>query len=174
MNIQVQKQKPTALFARRPMLLAGLMLFSIILSSCGFPGLVSNAQQLPQVGQSTPTKQLPPIRFPQDEGAHKNLTEWWYYTGHLQATSADGTTRHYGFELVVFQALRSDLPALYASHFAISDIDRGEFHYDQRSAIDPHAIIPDGTSSAGVDLHIGDWTIQGVNGQDHLQASMEN
>src|SRR5215467_11506250 len=100
MNIHVQQQKQTAYFVRHPMLLAGLMLFSITLSSCGFPGLLSSSQQLPQVSQSTPTRQLPPIRFPQDEGAHRNLTEWWYYTGHLQATAADGTTRHYGFELV--------------------------------------------------------------------------
>src|SRR5437764_51492 len=125
MNMHAQKQKRAAAFIGRPMLLAALMLFSIILSSCGFPGLVSSAQQLPQVSQSTATRQLQPIRFPQDEAAHKNLTEWWYYTGHLQAITADGTTRHYGFELVVFQALRSDLPALYASHFAISDIERG-------------------------------------------------
>src|ERR1051326_8081728 len=112
MNIHTPQQKYRI---RHLMLLVGLLLFSIILSSCGFPGLVSGTQQLPQISQITPTRQLPPIRFPQDEAAHKNLTEWWYYTGHIQTTAADGTTRHYGFELVVFQALRSDLPALYAS-----------------------------------------------------------
>ncbi|MGN6674321.1 MAG: lipocalin-like domain-containing protein, partial [Thermomicrobiales bacterium] len=44
---------------------------------------------MPAQTQSVP----PPITFPRDEAPHNDLTEWWYYTGHLQA--ADGTA--YGF-----------------------------------------------------------------------------
>jgi len=152
-----------------------LLLALVALSSCGFPGIVSTAAQLPTVKNTTmPTSQLPPVRFPQDEAAHNDLTEWWYYTGHMNATDANGKLHKYGFELVIFQALRSSFPPVYASHFAISDITRGEFHYDQRRLIEPNADIPSGTSTKGIDVHVGDWSIQGLNGLDHLSAQMPN
>src|SRR5712692_2634227 len=123
-----------------------LLVLMVILSSCGFPGVVSTSAQLPAVNLSTTATPLPPVRFPQDEAAHRDLTEWWYYTGHLNATVPGGQVQHYGFELVFFQALRGDLPPVYAAHFAISDITRGELHFDQRRLIEPDAILPDGTS----------------------------
>ena len=86
----------------------------------------------------------------------------------------DGKTHHYGFELVIFQALRSDFPPVYAAHYAISDVTRGEFHYDQRRLTEPDAVIPNGTSSSGMNLSVGDWTIRGVNGHDQLAAEMQN
>jgi predicted secreted hydrolase len=146
----------------------------LLLSSCSFPGIPSTAAQLPVVNATPATAPLPPIRFPQDEAAHRDLTEWWYYTGHVNAVYPDGTTHHYGFELVIFQALRSDLPPVYAAHFAISDLTRGEFHYDQRSETEPDAVIPNGTSTAGISVHVGNWSITGLNGWDHLTASMNH
>src|SRR3954462_15369366 len=113
--------------ARRFAFLLSFLSLLILLSSCGFPGIISTSQQLPQVKQSPQPTPLPSIRFPEDEGSHHNLTEWWYYTGHFTAKEASGKEHHYGFELVIFQVLRSDLPPVYASHFAISDITRGEF-----------------------------------------------
>lgn len=151
-----------------------LIVFSSVLSSCGFPGVVSTTEQLPTADQIEHPQAFPPVRFPQDEAGHKDLTEWWYYTGHMNATTSDGTVRRYGFELVVFQALRSDLPPVYAAHFAISDITRGEFHYDQRRLTEPDAAIPNGTSTQGINVHVGDWAIQGLNGRDHLVAGMSN
>lgn len=151
-----------------------LVLLSIVLSSCGIPGIVATNAQLPVVNVTPQSTSLPPVRFPQDEAAHKDLTEWWYYTGHMNATTPDGKAHHYGFELVIFQALRSDLPPVYAAHFAISDVTRGQFHFDQRRLIEPNAIIPNGTSTAGINVAVGDWTIQGLNGQDHLSAEMAN
>lgn len=150
------------------------ILLLLILSSCSFPGVVSSSAQLPQVKQTPQPTQLPPIRFPQDEAAHNDLTEWWYYTGHMNATDTNGKTRTYGFELVVFQALRSDIPPVYAAHFAISDITRGEFHFDQRRLIEPNAVIPNGTSTSGINVQVGDWSIQALNGLDHLAAAMQN
>ena len=152
----------------------GLVLLIVLFSSCGFPGVVSTSSQLPIV-QSPPTATpLPPISFPQDEAPHRDLTEWWYYTGHMNATMPGGQVHHYGFELVFFQALRGDLPPVYAAHFAISDITRGSFHYDQRRLTEPNAVIPDGTSMSGINLQVDDWSIRGVNGSDHLIAMMEN
>lgn len=147
------------------------LLLGLTLTSCGFPGIVSTSEQLP-AAQAVVQPALAPIHFPQDEGAHNNLTEWWYYTGHLNATAADGTRHRYGFEFVVFQALRSNLPPVYASHFAISDIGRGQFHYDQRRITAVSASVPDGKTTTGINVHLGDWSIQGLNGQDHLHATM--
>src|SRR5438874_2161030 len=100
--------------ARRFTRLSVYLLFLLLLSSCTFPGIVSTSQQLPQVSRTPQPVQLPPVRFPEDEGAHHNLTEWWYYTGHFTATEASGKLHRYGFELVIFQGLRSDLPPVYA------------------------------------------------------------
>jgi predicted secreted hydrolase len=150
----------------------GLLAMLLLLASCSFPGVVSSSAQLPVVSQQQQKVQLPPIRFPQDEAAHKDLTEWWYYTGHLNATEPNGKPHHYGFELVIFQGLRSDLPPVYAAHFAISDLTRGQFHFAQQRQLEPHADIPDGTSTKGINEHVGDWSIVGLNGSDHLVASM--
>jgi predicted secreted hydrolase len=155
------------------LLSGGYLLLVLILSSCAFPGIASTSQQLPQVSQTPQAASLPPVRFPEDEGAHHNLTEWWYYTGHFTATESSGKLHRYGFELVIFQALRSDFPPLYASHFAISDISRGEFHYDQRQAMASEP-LPAHASTPGINVHVGDWQIQGINGRDHLAAGMTN
>jgi predicted secreted hydrolase len=146
----------------------------LLLSACSFPGLAETSAQLPSVDEKQPVAQLPPVRFPQDEGAHNNLTEWWYYTGHFNAIDASGKEHQYGFELVFFQALRSDLPAIYPAHFAISDITRNEFHYDQHRITDYNGGIPDGKSTKGIDVHVGDWSVQGLNGHDHLVAQMKD
>src|SRR5712692_7424089 len=151
-----------------------LLILLLVLASCGVPGIVSTDAQLPVVKSTPQTTTLLPVHFPQDEGNHNDLTEWWYYTGHINAVTPDGRPHHYGFELVFFQALRSDLPPVYAAHFAISDITRGEFHFDQRRLTEPDTVIPNGTSTRGIDLHVGDWSIQGVNGHDHLSAAMPN
>lgn len=147
------------------------LLLALLLTSCSFPGIVTTSQQLPTVSQTAQPRQLPPIRFPQDEGAHNNLTEWWYYTGQLEATDASGKSRQYGFEMVIFQALRSNLPPVYASHFAITDITRGEFHYDQRRVM---TATPKNAASQGIDVRVGDWSIQGGNGRDSVAASMKD
>lgn len=157
----------------RAALLPLLVLLGLLLASCNVPGVPATSAQLPQVAAPTATPALPPVRFPQDEAPHRDLTEWWYYTGHLNALMPDGQQHHYGFELVFFQILRSDYPPIYAAHFAISDLARGEFHYDQRRLMEPQAVLPDGTSTAGVKVAINDWSIRALNGHDHLIASMD-
>ncbi len=80
-------------------------------------------------------------QFPQDFGAHPDFqTEWWYYTGNLAA--ADG--HRFGFQFTVFR--RAITPTaltpttdsewrtnqVYMAHFAITDIDGGQFYHDSR------------------------------------------
>ncbi|MFN8522085.1 MAG: lipocalin family protein [Chloroflexota bacterium] len=110
-----------------------------------------------------PSAVLPPVRLPQDEGPHDDLTEWWYYTGHLDA--ADGRT--WGFELVVFQVLRNAMPPLYLSHFAITDIQRGRFTYAQRRTQGPQP-----QPERGFALDVDGWRMGGADGSDRISASM--
>jgi predicted secreted hydrolase len=82
-------------------------------------------------------------QFPADYAAHEGFqTEWWYYTGNLQAE--DG--RHFGFQFTVFR--RAITPPddasgdaggsewrsnqLYMAHFAVSDIDGERFFHEER------------------------------------------
>src|SRR5207249_2989069 len=37
----------------------------------------------------TPTATPHPVSFPRDDAPHGDLTEWWYYTGHLQTDAGD-------------------------------------------------------------------------------------
>jgi predicted secreted hydrolase len=150
------------------------LLLVLLLSSCGFPGLVSTSAQLPLVSQKQATPSLSPISFPLDEGVHNDLTEWWYYTGHLEAVDAAGNQHQYGFELVIFRVSRSDLPPLYPAHFAISDITRGEFHYDQNRITKVNEDLTNHTMTKGIDVQVGNWSIQGLNGHDHLVAAMKD
>lgn len=145
-----------------------LCLLALILVSCQVPGAPITSAQLPLVGPAPTQQALPPIRFPQDEAPHRDLSEWWYYTGHLTARTPGGGQRRYGFELVFFQFLRSDYPPIYAAHFAVSDLTRGTFHYDQRRLSEPG-----GTSTSGFAVGINDWSARGLNGHDQLEASME-
>ena len=103
------------------------------------------------------------FHFPKDHGSHPAFrTEWWYYTGHLQAK--DG--RSFGFELTFFRrAVPIDevktLPSqwsisqLYLAHFAVTDINGHRFHFSEK-------LSRAGLGKAGADesrLHvwIDDW-----------------
>ena len=116
---------------------------------------------LPPAPPPTPNV-YPSVTFPKDEAPHADLTEWWYYTGHLQA--ADG--RRWGFELVTFQILRATLQPYYVSHFAITDQQRGQFHFEDRSSFGAQAQPPQ-----GFDLNVGGWQMRGLLGSDKLQAT---
>src|SRR6187455_2093650 len=122
-----------------------------------------------------------PLSFPQDFGAHEDFrTEWWYYTGNLQ--TPDG--RPFGFELTIFRVgLRSptaEVPStskwygrsIYFAHFALSDIQAGQFHaYERYSRPGP------GLSGAQADPYrvwLEDWNItERKPGTYRLQAEQE-
>lgn len=108
-----------------------------------------------------PTATPRPIVLPADDTPHQDLTEWWYYTGHLKAASG----QQYGFEYVIFQIERAGAPPFYASHFAITDHQRGEFHYDQQTWTSQ-------TIPTTFDLGNGSWTLQGSGTSDRLEATM--
>jgi predicted secreted hydrolase len=89
--------------------------------------------------------------FPRDHFSHPRYqTEWWYYTGNLQAP--DG--HRFGFELTFFRqgvarpAERNspwDVDDLYLAHLALSDLDGARFYHTER-------LNRAGPGLAGVDL----------------------
>ncbi|MCC7107450.1 MAG: carotenoid 1,2-hydratase [Chloroflexi bacterium] len=128
-----------------------------LLSGCAAPSSPLAPKRAPD-----PTPVYSPLTLPKDEAPHQDLTEWWYYTGHLQAD--DG--RQYGFEVVTFQAIRGDYPVAYAAHFAVTDHARGAFWYRERASFGPRT-----GSTAGFDLRVGDWRMRGLDGHDELSAT---
>ncbi|MGE3978625.1 MAG: lipocalin-like domain-containing protein [Nitrospira sp.] len=101
-------------------------------------GWVSGADSPPALFQ--PATAGYRYHFPRDHGSHPTYrTEWWYYTGHLQAKSG----RSFGFELTFFRrAVPPDeiktLPSkwsirdLYLAHFAVTDITGKRFHFSEK------------------------------------------
>jgi predicted secreted hydrolase len=150
---------PPRVLGRARLLLCIVLLASVLLSGCGTGRevqgyVIGNTRE-----ETKPT--LPPISLPDDEAPHDDLTEWWYYTGHLFAGE-----KRYGFELVTFQAVRGDLPRSYVAHFAITDLDRGTFRYDQKTYTGPQPALAE-----GFDLRVGGWEMRGLNGRDRLRAA---
>lgn len=153
---------------------AALALLALIVAGCGVPGTISASGTLPAAAAPPTQAPLPAVRFPQDEAPHHDLTEWWYYTGHLYARDSAGHALTYGFELTFFQTLRGQFAPYYVAHFAISDVTGGQFHYDQRVAFEPMSAVPAPGSTNGFDVRIGDWSASGLNGHDELAANMTN
>jgi predicted secreted hydrolase len=165
-------QERGSLAARAPLRLITLLALAFLVAGCAAPGTIAGAGQLPAAPPRSAAAPLPPVQFPQDEAPHHDLTEWWYYTGHLHGTDTQGNSHTYGFELTVFQNLRGQFPPYYAAHFAISDLTHGAFHYDQRVTLGSLAALPPPGSTNGFDLTVGGWHFSGLNGHDHLAASM--
>ncbi len=146
-----------------PRLALILLVIAVLLGACGTDETVQGYRV--SVGAPTePATPLPPVRFPQDEAPHNDLTEWWYYTGHLE-----GGNRRYGFEMVVFQAVRGALPRAYVAHFAVTDSERRKFAYDQKQYTGPQPRQDD-----GFHLRLDDWMMSGSGGTDRLKATMDN
>jgi predicted secreted hydrolase len=171
---------------------AALAAAAIIVAGCsGAPILANPPIAFPSPPTASPAASTPadpiPIAFPRDDGPHDRLTEWWYYTGHLQA--ADGRT--FGFEAVVFRAERGSVPVAWASHLALTDEGGDTFFYAQRSEIGPQVDrsprAADGTPSgfdldvaglsptlvaAGAPAQATPWHIAGSNGTDRIEAAL--
>jgi len=125
-----------------------------------------------------------PVTFPRDDGPHDRLTEWWYYTGHLVAT----TGQRFGFEYVIFRAERGDFPTTWASHLAITDETDDVFYYGQRLDVGEQVDrSPRGVTGelVGFDLSLSGvnptdpatfdrpaWAMSGTGGVDRLAAAM--
>ncbi len=171
------------------------LLGTILLAGCtasGQPILANPTAPLPSVAPPTDpparTSDPLPVVLPRDDGPHDRLSEWWYYTGHLDGAGADSQKREMGFEYVIFRAERGGFPTIWLSHVAITDETGERFLYSQRlevgQQVDRSPRDADGTPS-GFDLSLSGvdptdaatlgrpaWTMAGSNGIDRLGATL--
>jgi predicted secreted hydrolase len=142
-------------------LLTGFL--SLMVTACG-----TSAEAEPRIEVrpvADPAREAPrPVVLPEDDAPHDALSEWWYYTGHLQTESG----KRYGFELVFFQAVRGRNPVGYAAHFAITDHQRRSFSYDERVGTSLR-LQGDGEYR----LELGGWRMGGEGDEHYLQADGE-
>jgi len=114
------------------------------------------------------------FEFPQDFFGHPDFqTEWWYFTGNLQAQ--DG--HRFGFELTFFRRAvdRERTPTdpwevhdLYLAHFAVSDLDgRRYFHSERLNRAGPGIA---GASATASRVWNGNWQVQWNGSEQELQG----
>lgn len=157
------------------------MIMSGLLAACGdtsTSGYNPNQPAFPTIAPNPSAAALPTgtagpvpnakVTFPLDEAPHNVVTEWWYYTGHLQTN--DG--KKYGFEFVVFQNLQGTQLGGYVSHFAITDLNNQTFNYDQKLQVAQQPLPTGGNN--GFNLNVQGWKLTGLDGNDHIQAAMSN
>ena len=165
-----------------------LLIVAVLVAGCSGPVLANPPAQRPIVAPAAratppPVADPVPVVVPRDDGPHRRLTEWWYYTGHL----VDERGGRWGFEFVVFRGERGGFPVSWASHVALTDETGGRFLYAQRGQIGPQA---DESSAAGdpssrfafaisgadptVPAPAGrsPWRMAGGAGRDRLQATV--
>ena len=128
-----------------PVLLMGVL--ALLLVSCS--GAYAPLRPVPDP-EPPVIADLAPVALPADQFPHRNLSEWWYFTGHLE----DVNGHQYGFEFVIFAGQRANLPRSHAAHFALSDLTSKTFLYAQRTS------AADGSDpNLGAALCVGGWRL---------------
>jgi predicted secreted hydrolase len=113
-------------------------------------------------------------QFPRDFFNHADFqTEWWYYTGNLEAANG----HKFGFELTFFRSGITrdasktstwDVRDLYFAHFAVSDLDRKAFFYTERSNRAGPGIA--GADQSQQKVWNGNWSVVWTGGEQQLAA----
>ncbi|WP_159098229.1 lipocalin family protein [Parazoarcus communis] len=131
-----------------------------ILSTVAGPG--------PRIKDSDPvvterTATLRPLSLAADKGAHDDLTEWWYYTGHLSGSSGE----RYGFHATLF--LRGGVVRHTVLHFSLMDLASGKrVERAMRTAG-----VPTGESVQGFNFRQADWEISSEGTQHIVNVDAE-
>jgi predicted secreted hydrolase len=106
-----------------------------------------------------------PFTFPDDHGPHPGFrTEWWYYTGNLQAAGG----RHLGFQLTFFRTALAagtvrresawGTSEVYLAHFAVTDTRGGRFQAWSRAG--RAALGLAGATGRPFRVWIDDWSVE--------------
>jgi predicted secreted hydrolase len=173
---------------RRIGLVSGLILLGLAVALGIYlakPPATPTASQLPGLSGETASgfARVQPgqtLSFPDDHGPHPDYqTEWWYYTGNLEASSPN--QRHFGYQLTFFR--RALLPAaertsrasrwaadqIYLAHFALTDVKAESYHAFERFA--RGAVDLAGAQSQPYRVWLEDWHAQETtDGATRLQA----
>jgi len=120
-----------------------------------------------------------PFTFPLDFGPHPEFqTEWWYYTGNLDAI--DG--RHFGYQLTFFR--RALLPPnkiptrksdwatsqVYMAHFALTDVAGKQYQAVERLSRGAAGLA--GAQSEPFQVWLQDWQVNST-GKDSYQLQAQ-
>lgn len=106
-----------------------------------------------------------PLTLPADAAPHTSGLEWWYYTGHLEAT--DG--RKFGYQFVMFQRASAEAgKAGYVAHAAITDVSNKKFTYAEKLVLAP---VQQSTDSFS--LKVDDWAMKGKDGDDQISFTLD-
>jgi predicted secreted hydrolase len=108
-----------------------------------------------------------PVRLPGDEAAHRQPSEWWYFSGHLWGVDPQGALHYYGYEYVTFQFLGLGPSPVYFGNLGLTDLTRGTFQYDVHQDSYP---IP--TVANGFAVRTAGWRMHGAGGRNELHADL--
>jgi predicted secreted hydrolase len=114
------------------------------------------------------------FRWPRDHGPHFEFeTEWWYYTGNLQAEGG----RRFGFQLTFFRRGLSPGPPpsaglrtnqVYFAHFAVTDVAGRRHEFRERFSRGAAGLA--GASAEPFRIWLEDWSADGPAEAPHLRA----
>lgn len=118
------------------------------------------------------------LTFPKDHAAHPTYrTEWWYYTGHLNAAGG----AQFGYQLTFFRsALSLTDPSssasnarkqVYFAHFAITDETGSRFYHKEKQS--RGAFGEAGAHEEYYKVFIGNWSVQDLGKYTLLQAESD-
>jgi predicted secreted hydrolase len=122
------------------------------------------------------------FEFPRDHGPHPEFRhEWWYLTGHLDGENGE----RFGFELTFFRyalappkaAARVDDASawrtnqIYLAHFAVTDIERRQFHFAQRYGRDALGLA--GAREEPLRVWVDNWRLEADESHWRLEAACE-
>jgi predicted secreted hydrolase len=106
---------------------------------------------VPSPSAPEPTPAPRPVSIPADEARHSDRLEWWYYNGHLTASTGE----EFGFSFAIFQSLDPDGNPVYSSQFGLTDV-AGQEH-----SVASRLFAGDASKAdAGVfGLQLSDWSL---------------
>jgi len=115
------------------------------------------------------------LTFPADHYSHPDFkTEWWYYTGHLEAASG----KRYGYQVTFFrfglrdrqQEMKQEplFSELYMAHFALSDLAVKKFTFRER--INRGYGDKAGAATDRFLIWNGDWKVSGDGGNHRIHV----
>jgi predicted secreted hydrolase len=171
----VARAKPVAI-SRDPSLRSGQGLLRLRLAMTTCLTIVPTLYLLTPILHAQDFKRALPGRvfsFPRDHFSHPEFkTEWWYYSGHLNALNQDN--KSFGYQLTFFRtALKGEtknqkskwsIQNLYFAHLALTDESKKKFEY--REKISRGSLREAGASTYKTDaktfrVWIEDWSVEG-------------
>lgn len=91
------------------------------------------------------------VRLPADDAPHNNITEWWYYSGHLKTDAG----QRFAYHVAIF--LRREFVDHTIFHVSLVDLQSGK-HYTGQART---AGIPGSPRKNGFDFRYAGWNIAG-------------